>query len=325
MVPHRLGYFKGESPNGDKIYNLKVSVIVPAYNERENVKPFLEECEEVFRKYDIKDWEVIYVDDGSKDGTYEEVSKYLDKYPFLKVSKHSRNMGKTAAILTGFYISSGEIIAIMDADLQFRMEDVYRMVKYMEEKGYDLVTGRKVGKYEKAFVSRVYNFMNRWLFGVPVSDMNSLKVLRREILEDIPLRKDWHRYIVALAWTYGYSVGEIDITLRPRIYGISKYRGVGRVFVGVADLLSVKLYTLFIQKPLLTFGGIGSIIFSLGILVGIIAVVLRLMGHGYRPLLFLVTLLLILGSIFLVLGLLGEVVASIYDEVRKIKKRSALK
>ncbi|MFZ8833379.1 MAG: glycosyltransferase family 2 protein, partial [Candidatus Caldipriscus sp.] len=137
---------------------MKVSVIVPAYNERENVKFFLEECEEVFRKYDIKDWEVIYVDDGSKDGTYEEVSKYLDKYPFLKVSRHSRNMGKTAAILTGFYISSGEIIAIMDADLQFRMEDVYRMVKYMEEKGYDLVTGRKVGKYEKAFVSRVYNF-----------------------------------------------------------------------------------------------------------------------------------------------------------------------
>jgi len=130
------------------------------------------------------------------------------------------------------------------------------------------------------------------------------KVLRREILEDIPLRKDWHRYIVALAWTYGYSVGEIDITLRPRIYGISKYRGIGRVFVGVADLLSVKLYTLFIQKPLLTFGGIGSIIFSLGILVGIIAVVLRLMGHGYRPLLFLVILLLILGSIFWVLGLL---------------------
>ncbi|MFZ8835119.1 MAG: glycosyltransferase family 2 protein, partial [Candidatus Caldipriscus sp.] len=137
---------------------MKVSVIVPAYNERENVKPFLEECEEVFSKYDIKDWEVIYVDDGSKDGTYEEVSKYLDKYPFLKVLRHARNMGKTAAILTGFYISSGEIIAIMDADLQFRMEDVYRMVKYMEEKGYDLVTGRKVGKYEKAFVSRVYNF-----------------------------------------------------------------------------------------------------------------------------------------------------------------------
>jgi Glycosyltransferases involved in cell wall biogenesis len=302
-----------------------VSVIVPAYNERENVKPFLEECEEVFKKYNIQDWEVIYVDDGSEDGTYEEVKKYLDKYPFLKVARHSRNLGKTAAILTGFNLSSGEIIAIMDADLQFSMEDVYRMVKYMEEKGYDLVTGRKVGKYEKAFVSMVYNFMNRWLFGVPVSDMNSLKVLRREILEDIPLRKDWHRYIVALAWTYGYSVGELDITLRPRFYGVSKYKGVGRVFIGVADLISVKLYTLFIRKPLLTFGGIGGFVLFLGFLVGTVAIILRLMGHGYRPLLFLVVLFVILGSIFWVLGLLGEVVASIYDEVRKIKKKSTLK
>ncbi|MEO0201941.1 MAG: glycosyltransferase family 2 protein, partial [candidate division WOR-3 bacterium] len=236
---------------------MKVSIIVPAYNERENVRPLLDECKEVFDKYGLKDWEVIYVDDGSTDGTYEEVKKYLKDYNFLKVAKHSRNLGKSAAIMTGFYISSGEYIAILDADLQFKVEDVVRMVDHMEKNGYDLVTGKKVGKYEKAFVSQVYNLMNRWLFGVPVSDMNSLKVVKREVLEDIPLRKEWHRYIVALAWVYGYSVGEIEITLRPRLYGVSKYRGMGRIFVGVADLIAVKLYTVFIQKPLLTFGGIG--------------------------------------------------------------------
>jgi len=208
------------------------------------------------------------VDDGSEDGTYEEVKKYLDKYPFLKVARHSRNLGKTAAILTGFNLSSGEIIAIMDADLQFSMEDVYRMVKYMEEKGYTVVTGRKVGKYEKAFVSMVYNFMNRWLFGVPVSDMNSLKVLRREILEDIPLRKDWHRYIVALAWTYGYSVGELDITLRPRFYGVSKYKGVGRVFHrGCGSHLRKALYP-FHTKTLIDLWGNWGIRFIFGIFGG---------------------------------------------------------
>ncbi len=299
---------------------MKVSIIVPAYNERENVKPLLDECKEVFDKYGLKDWEVIYVDDGSTDGTYGEVKKYLKDYNFLKVAKHWRNLGKTAAIMTGFYISSGKYIAILDADLQFKVEDVVRMVNYMEKNGYDLITGKKVGKYEKAFVSQVYNLMNRWLFGVPVSDMNSLKVVRREVLEDIPLRKEWHRYIVALAWVYGYSVGEIEITLRPRLYGVSKYRGIGRIFVGVADLIAVKLYTVFIQKPLLTFGGIGSVFFFTGFITGIIALILRLMGHGYRPLLFLVLLLIVLGTIFWVLGLLGEVVASIYDEVRKIKK-----
>ncbi|MEO0138674.1 MAG: glycosyltransferase family 2 protein [candidate division WOR-3 bacterium] len=299
---------------------MKVSIIVPAYNERENVRPLLDECKEVFDKYGLKDWEVIYVDDGSTDGTYEEVKKYLKDYNFLKVAKHSRNLGKSAAIMTGFYISSGEYIAILDADLQFKVEDVVRMVDHMEKNGYDLVTGKKVGKYEKAFVSQVYNLMNRWLFGVPVSDMNSLKVVKREVLEDIPLRKEWHRYIVALAWVYGYSVGEIEITLRPRLYGVSKYRGMGRIFVGVADLIAVKLYTVFIQKPLLTFGGIGIVFFFTGFITGVIALILRLMGHGYRPLLFLVLLLIILGTIFWVLGLLGEVVASIYDEVRKIKK-----
>jgi len=214
-------------------------------------------------------------------------------------SRSTGNLGKTAAIITGFESSEGRYIAIYDADLQFLPEDILRMVNLMEEKGYDLVTGRKVGKYEKAFVSRVYNTLNRWLFGVPVSDMNSMKVMKREVLEDIPLRKEWHRYMVALAWVYGYSVGEIDITLRPRRAGESKYRGIGRVFVGVADLIAVWL--------------------TLGLLIGGIGVALRLAGHGYRPLLFLVVLLLIVGTMFWILALLGEVVASVYDEVRKLR------
>ncbi len=300
---------------------IDVSIVVPAYNERENVKPLLEECEEIFKKYDIKDWEVIYVDDGSKDGTYEEALKYISRYKFLKVLRHPRNLGKTAAILTGFYNSSGRYIAILDADLQFKVEDIVRMVDEMKKYGYDIITGKKVGKYEKAFVSQVYNLLNRLLFGVPVSDMNSMKVLKREVLDDIPLRKEWHRYIVALAWVYGYSVGEIDITLRPRLHGVSKYRGIGRVFIGVADLLAVKLYTMFIQKPLLTFGSVGGIFMILGTIVGILSVILRIMGHGYRPLLLLVVLFIILGTMFWTLALLGEVVASIYDEVRKLKKK----
>ncbi len=298
---------------------MKVSVIVPAYNERENVLPLLREFDEFFKRHNLTDWEVIYVDDGSEDGTYEEALKYAPQFPFLKVLKHARNLGKTAAIITGFENSSGRYVAIYDADLQFVPDDILRMVQLMESEGYDIVTGRKVGKYEKAFVSKVYNTLNRWLFGVPVSDMNSMKVMRREVLEDIPLRKEWHRYMVALAWMYGYSVGEIDITLRPRKYGQSKYRGIGRVFVGVADLLAVWLYTTFIRKPLLTFGSIGTIFLTAGLIVGGVGILLRLQGHGYRPLLFLVVLLLIVGTMFWILALLGEVVASIYDEVRKLR------
>jgi len=299
---------------------LKVSVIVPAYNERENVLPLYEEFKELFKRHGIDDWEVIYVDDGSTDGTYEEAVRLAPRYPFVRVLKHGRNLGKTAAILTGFGVARGKYIAIYDADLQFKAEDILRMVREMEEKGYDLITGKKVGKYEKAFVSKVYNTLNRWLFGVPVSDMNSMKVMRREVLEDIPLRKEWHRYMVALAWIYGYSVGETEITLRPRKFGVSKYRGIGRVFVGVADLLAVWLYTTFIRKPLLTFGSVGLLLWIAGLIVGGVGVALRLAGHGYRPILFLVVLLLIMGTIFWVLALLGEVVASVYDEVRKLRR-----
>ncbi len=299
---------------------MRVSVIVPAYNERENVRPLLKEFDGFFKKYGLEDWEVIYVDDGSTDGTYEEVLRLARDYPFVRVFRHGRNLGKTAAILTGFENSSGRYIAVYDADLQFVPEDILRMVEKMEREGYDLITGRKVGRYEKAFVSRVYNTLNRWLFGIPVSDMNSMKVLKREVLEDIPLRKDWHRYMVALAWVYGYSVGEIDITLRPRRHGVSKYRGFGRIFVGVADLIAVWFYTTFIRKPLLTFGGMGSVLILFGFAVGLVGVILRLMGHGYRPLLFLVVLMIIAGLIFWILGLLGEVVASVYDEVRKMRR-----
>ena len=294
-------------------------MIVPAYNEHDNVPLLFEEFERFFKGRGIKDWEIIYVDDGSTDGTYEEAVRYASRFPFAKVVRHARNLGKTAAIITGFEHSRGKYIAIYDADLQFVPEDILRMVKVMEEKGYDIVTGRKVGRYEKAFVSRVYNTLNRILFGVPVSDMNSMKVLRREVLEDIPLRKEWHRYMVALAWIYGYSVGEIDIKLRPRRFGESKYRGISRVFVGVADLIAVWLYTTFIRKPLLTFGSVGTIFLLTGVAIGGVGVVLRLAGHGYRPLLFLVILLLIVGTMFWLLALLGEVVASVYDEVRKLR------
>jgi len=299
---------------------VEVSVIVPAYNEVENVLPLYEEFNEFFKKHGIDNWEVIYVDDGSNDGTYEKAIEHAPNYPFVRVFKHARNLGKTAAIITGFEHSRGQYIAIYDADLQFIPEDILKMVETMKRKGYDLVTGKKVGEYEKKLVSSIYNTLNRILFKVPVSDMNSMKVLRREVLEDIPLRKEWHRYMVALAWVYGYSVGEIPITLRPRRAGRSKYRGIGRVFVGLADLVAVWLYTTFISKPLLTFGSVGLIFISAGIVIGGVGVWMRLHGHGYRPLLFLVVLLLTIGTIFWVLALLGEVVASVYDEIRKVRR-----
>ncbi len=302
--------------------NIKVSVIVPAYNEEENIPGLAEAFNKLFKKHNINDWEVIIVDDGSKDKTFEKARELERQYGWLRVFKHGRNLGKTHAILTGFFQSSGRYIAIFDADLQFDEEDLYKMSIEIERQNVDLIAGYKVGKYEKKFVSRIYNWLTRKLFGVPVRDMNAMKIMKREVLEEIPLRKDWHRYIVALAWTYGFSVAETPIKLRPRKYGESKYSGKWRIIVGIADLIAVRLYTIMTQKPLLTFGTIGSVFLGLGILTGVIAIIMRLMGQGFRPLLFLVVLLVIVGLLFFLMGFLGEVVASIHDEINKIRKTS---
>ncbi len=305
-----------------KTREIKLSVIVPAYNEKDNVPLLAKAFDSLFKKHNIKDWEVIVVDDGSTDGTFEVACQYAKQYPWFKVYRHGRNLGKTHAILTGFFHSKGKYIGIFDADLQFDEEDLFRMVEEIEKSKVDLIAGYKVGKYEKRFVSRIYNWLTRKLFGVPVRDMNAMKVMRREVLEEIPLRKDWHRYIVALAWTYGFSVSEMPIKLRPRQFGESKYSGKWRIIVGIADLIAVRLYTILTQKPLLTFGTIGSVFLGLGVLTGIIAIIMRVMGHGFRPMLFLVVLLIIVGLIFFLMGFLGEVVASIHDEINKIRKTS---
>ncbi|NPA34466.1 MAG: glycosyltransferase family 2 protein [Chlorobi bacterium] len=305
-----------------ELWDVKVSVIVPAYNEEENIPLLVEAFENLFKKYNIDSWEIIIVDDGSDDRTFQVASELAKKYPWLKAFRHGRNLGKTHAILTGFFHSRGKYIAIFDADLQFDEEDLYKMAVEIERQNVDLIAGYKVGKYEKKFVSRVYNWLTRKLFGVPVRDMNAMKIMRREVLEEIPLRKDWHRYIVALAWTYGFSVSEMPIRLRPRKFGESKYSGKWRIIIGIADLIAVRLYTILTQKPLLTFGTIGSVFLGLGIITGIIAIIMRMMGHGFRPILFLVVLLVIVGLLFFLMGFLGEVVASIHDEISKIRKTS---
>ncbi len=297
---------------------MKVSVIIPAYNEKDNIKDLLRHIDKFKKEHEV-DWEFIIVDDGSTDGTFELISSLYNDYPYIKVVKHRRNFGLTEALLTGFEHSSGEAVVFFPADLQFHLDDVKRMSEKMEE-GYDLVAGKKQGKYSKKFVSSIYNYLSRKLFHVNITDMNSIKIMRREIFELIPHRKGWHRYIVPIAHEYGYKMTEIGVTLYPRVGGESKFKGPWRIIVGTMDLIAVKFQLSFIKSPMLFFGTLSLLSFILGTLIFLLALVLRLVHHGYRPLLYAVILFYTGALILLAMGSLGEMIAGLRDAPQNSKK-----
>lgn len=291
---------------------MKVSILIPAYNETENIPLLIEEFDRFMPEH--KDYEVIFIDDGSRDGTVEHLEQF-DR-PYLRTTRHGRNLGKTQAILTGAKIARGDILVIFDADLQYDVKDIPRLVELID-RGADVATGWKQGSYDKKFVSGVYNRCGQMLFGLKVHDMNAIKALRREVLETVHLRKEWHRYIVPLAHAFGFRIEEIKVDLRPRRFGTPKYQGKSRILVGFFDLLSVKFQMTFLQKPLLYFGTMGMVAVLLGILTGLAAIVLRLLGHGFRPMLYLVILLVLGGILLFALGLIGESIRVVLDRLEE--------
>lgn len=299
------------------------AVVIPAYNEVENVPALFEAIAGTFERYGLNG-EVVLVDDGSTDGTFEAATLAASTLQRVKVLRHRRNLGKTEAMVTGAAACETEYVILFDADLQHSPEEFPRFLEKLGE-GWDIVAGRKLGAYEKGAVSSVYNRLSKRLFAVPVRDLNSMKAFRRDILDEIPLRHDWHRFFIVLAYARGYTVAEIDITLYPRQAGTSKYTGRGRIMVGVGDLLVVWFYLKFSEKPMQFFGGSGLILIVLGLLVGVIAIVLRLGGwmppFGYRPLLTLVLLLETVGFMLFGFGFVGEMVAILRTELDELRRR----
>ncbi len=299
------------------------AVLVPAFDEVENVPALFAELRATFARHGLGG-EIILVDDGSRDGTYEAALREAEGMERVKVLRHRRNRGKTEAMVTGAFAAESEYLVLFDADLQHSPEEIPRFLEKLGQ-GWDIVTGRKVGAYEKRAVSSVYNRLSQTLFDVPVRDLNSMKAFRTEILREIPLRHDWHRFFVVLAHAQGYSVTEIDIELFPRRAGVAKYSGRSRVLVGVGDLLVVWFYLKFSAKPMQFFGGSGLILIALGLLAGLVTVVLRIVGwmppFGYRPMLTLVLLLETVGFMLFGFGFLAELIATLRAEVDALRHR----
>jgi len=300
------------------------AVVVPAFNEAPVVPDLIRELRETFEREGLEG-EVLLVDDGSTDGTAELARREGDGWKSLRVLKHHTNLGKTEALLTAARATDRRILVLFDADLQHSTDEIPRFLAKASE-GWDIVCGRKVGAYDKRVISSIYNRLSRRMFKVPVSDLNSIKAFRAEILDEIQLRHDWHRFFVVLAHARGFSATEIDVELHPRRAGESKYSGQLRVVGGMVDLLSVWFLLIFSRKPLLLFGTIGGVLIAAGLVVGIAALYLRFFhGFGFRPFLYLVILLETVGVTLFVAGLLAEMVAQLREEVDTLRQRGRSK
>ncbi len=295
------------------------TVIIPACDEEENIPDLIKALKNLREKSELQ-MEAVIVDDGSKDKTAELLDELSGKDEWIKVFHHPRRLGITKSLEKGQEKAQSDVFVFFPADMQFDVNDIPRLAEPVVKGRYDVVTGKKIGKYEKKFVSGIYNTLGKMLFNIPVKDMNSVKAYSRESVLSIPLRKEWHRYIVILAHEAGAKIGEIEVTLFPRKGGKSKFNSL-RVPVGLLDLLGVFSEVRIMKKPMLVFGTIGLASMFAGILVSLTALVLRILSHGYRPLLYLVILLLLGGFLSFTLGIVGEKLAGISKRQEMILKK----
>ncbi len=299
--------------------DVDVSVLVPAKDEAENLPEFVREFVSALADTPFT-CELVVVDDGSADGTAEVLRGLASEHGFLRVVTHRSQRGIADALKSAGDVARGDVFVFYPADLQFTPREIPSLVEPILAGQVEMVTGAKQGNYDKRFVSGVYNTICRWLFGVRVTDLNAVKAYRREVVEVMPTRPDWHRFMVVIAHAEGFRVMERPVTLFPRRAGRSKF-GIGRIPVGVTDLLSVWFQLRFGRKPMLFFGVSGGILFTLGFLVGVAALVLRFWyGVGFRPLLDLVMVLVITGVALFGFGFVGEMLAGSRDELRAVNR-----
>ncbi|HYV99301.1 MAG TPA: glycosyltransferase family 2 protein [Gemmatimonadaceae bacterium] len=297
-----------------------ISVLVPARDEAGNLELFVSECARALAPRSVA-YEVVIVDDGSTDDSPAILSKLAATNPFLRTARHRSGRGIAAALRTAAEHATGRVFVFYPADMQFKPEDIPRLAEPVLAGETDIMTGFKEGKYDKAFVSGIYNGLSRRLFRVGVRDLNNVKAYTREVMNIVPDRPDWHRYMVVVAAAQGFSVQEIPVTVYPRHAGRSKF-GLSRIPIGVLDMLSVWFELRFGQKPLLLFGLLGAGLFAIGVLAGLTALAMLLIYDvGTRAVWTVVQTCLVLGSVFFATGLLGEQIAAQRAELREMRRR----
>jgi len=296
-----------------------LSVVIPVYNEAENIPLLLERLKEALEGLG-KPFEVVIVDDGSTDGTTEILKQLKPRYPWLRVVVLRRNFGQSAAFTAGLDHARGEVIVTMDGDLQNDPQDIPRLLEKIEE-GYDVVSGWRKDRKDPFFSRRLPSILANALISrltkVKLHDYGcSLKAYRREVIEGLTIYGELHRFIPVLVSFGGARIAEIPVTHHPRRFGRSKY-GLSRTYRVLLDLLLMLFFRKFATKPLHIFGLTGGLFFLVGFFIELYLTVLKLVYHqdiGHRPLLILGVLLILTGVNLLGTGLLAELVIRTYYE-----------
>ena len=298
---------------------MAVSVVIPLYNEEENVEILNERLGATMKN--IGDYEIVYVDDGSTDGTLRLLEQIQAQDENVIVLSLRRNFGQTAAFAAGFDFARGDVVVTMDGDLQNDPTDIPKLLEAIKE--YDLVSGwrkKRQDSFSRTFPSKIANWLISKVTGVRLHDYGcSLKAYRRDVVKNLKLYGEMHRFIPAVASWYGVRIAEVETTHHPRLRGKSKY-GISRTIKVLLDLVTVKFLQSFSTKPIQFFGPLGLFFGFAGMGISLYltaAKIFKGIDIGGRPLLLLGALLIIVGIQFIGMGLLGEMIVRVYHESQK--------
>jgi glycosyltransferase involved in cell wall biosynthesis len=294
-----------------------ISVVVPLHNEERSLALLYEELGAALEPLG-HEWEAVFVDDGSTDGSFAALTRLHAAHENVRVVRLRRNFGKAAALATGFDHVQGDVVVTIDADLQDDPAEIPRLLAKLDE-GFDLVSGWKTRRRDplrRRIPSRIFNWVTSRVSGLRLHDMNcGLKAYRADVVHGMRLYGELHRFIPVLAHYRGFRITELPVNHRPREHGRSRY-GVERYVRGFLDFLTVSFIGRYRHRPLHLFGGLGLVLGTIGIGVLVYLTVLKALGHaiGERPLLTLGVLLVVVGLQFFSLGLISEMLTSQHEE-----------
>ncbi len=295
---------------------MDLSIVIPVYNEEKNIRPLLNEINTSLSETPYK-YEIIFIDDGSTDKSFEILDSIKDENNFVQISRFKRNYGQTAALQKGFNLARGELTVTLDGDLQNDPDDIPVMIGWLKESGADVVSGwrhRRKDSFLRKVVSRAASSIISKMVGLKLHDYGcTLKVYKTEFIKGLKLFGEMHRFIPAFVYFNGGDVVEMKVSHRPRKHGKSSY-GMGRIHRVILDLITTKFLTTYSTKPIHVFGSLGLSSIALGVLITIFVIIRRIYmgGEWISPLFFIAVFLAGLGLIMILLGIIAEIAVRIY-------------